>query len=246
MDIPKYYEDGGKVAGLDFQQREAGARKIVSLLGPDKVVLEFGSGASTVFYPQFAKKWISIESCREWFDIIKPKVPANVEMISAERTHSNEYMPPEKDIEEAKKRYAFQDTEFEISKPYCMGKTKDFPVLQYLRHVDFVEAVKQIKEKVDLVFVDSRAKVFCALAAVSVLKPDGVIVVHDWSRSEYRPLLDYFEMVEAIEPPAGDLVVLKPKKMAAKPKKTAKKKLPPTPEVSLQLPKKKKARKKKA
>jgi len=215
MDIPKYYDQGGNVNGLDFFQKESAAKLLMSLLKPVMTVLEFGAGASTAFYSKLVKKWISIEGCRAWFDIIKPKVPKNVEMISVEQTHPYEYMPPKEDIVAAKLLHHFSDTEVEVSKPYQTGKVKDWPVIQYLRFFDFVNAAKQIKEKVDVVLVDGRARVFSALAAAEVLKPGGLVVVHDWSRAEYAPLLEFFDVVQEIKPPEGDMAVLKPKAKAS-------------------------------
>ena len=65
---------------------------------------------------------------------------------------------------------------------------------------------------VDLVLVDGRFRVACALAGVPRLAPDGVILVHDfWPRAAYRgPLMRHFEVVAS----AGTLVLLSPRRPA--------------------------------
>ena len=63
---------------------------------------------------------------------------------------------------------------------------------------------------VDLVLVDGRFRVACALAGLSRLDPDAVLLVHDfWDRASYRaPLLRHFDMLGS----AGTLVLLGPRR----------------------------------
>lgn len=62
---------------------------------------------------------------------------------------------------------------------------------------------------VDLVLVDGRFRVACALAGLPRLGADAVLLVHDfWDRASYRPpLLRHFEMLGS----AGTLVLLAPR-----------------------------------
>lgn len=48
-----------------------------SFLGPDKVVLEWGSGWSTHYLANTCKEVYSIESSKEWYDLIKSVLPEN-------------------------------------------------------------------------------------------------------------------------------------------------------------------------
>jgi predicted O-methyltransferase YrrM len=62
-------------------------------------------------------------------------------------------------------------------------------------------------EPFQLIFVDGRRRVECALWACAMLAHDGVILMHDWERPEYsilRPLIDIVE-------DHGDTVVFQPK-----------------------------------
>jgi hypothetical protein len=68
---------------------------------------------------------------------------------------------------------------------------------------------------VDLVLVDGRFRVACALAGVARLAADAVLLVHDfWSRAVYQgPLLRHFEVVGS----AGTLAMLAARRPADAP-----------------------------
>ncbi len=51
---------------------------IKSTLNPEHVMLEWGSGGSTVYFPQFVKEYYSIEHDLEWYEKICEKIPSNV------------------------------------------------------------------------------------------------------------------------------------------------------------------------
>jgi len=56
----------------------------------------------------------------------------------------------------------------------------------------------------DLIFIDGRRRVECALAAMLILKPTGVILLHDASRKAYTQLLK--PHIEVLEHRADTLV----------------------------------------
>lgn len=51
---------------------------ITSYLENSNVMLEWGSGGSTIYFPQFVKHYISIEHDMGWYNEIKPHVSNNV------------------------------------------------------------------------------------------------------------------------------------------------------------------------
>ena len=65
----------------------------------------------------------------------------------------------------------------------------------------------------DLVLVDGRFRIACALAAHARLTPDGLLAIHDyWSRRAYQEALgDFFETIGA----AGTMALLKPRPVEA-------------------------------
>tara|TARA_R110000796_G_scaffold152865_1_gene269249 strand:+ start:4784 stop:6496 length:1713 start_codon:yes stop_codon:yes gene_type:complete len=52
---------------------------IVSNLNPSHIMLEWGSGGSTVKFPKYVKKYYSIEHDIGWFDDVKKEIPSNVD-----------------------------------------------------------------------------------------------------------------------------------------------------------------------
>lgn len=47
---------------------------IQKYLKPDHVMLEWGSGGSTVYFPKFVREYFSIEHNREWFDAVSKEL----------------------------------------------------------------------------------------------------------------------------------------------------------------------------
>lgn len=65
-------------------------------------------------------------------------------------------------------------------------------------------AIKKSKVKPDLILVDGRFRVACA---ISSLYFNAFVLVHDFDRWHYRPVLDYYDVVEYAE----TLIVLRRK-----------------------------------
>ncbi|GMI55572.1 hypothetical protein ScalyP_jg1492 [Parmales sp. scaly parma] len=82
----------------------------------------------------------------------------------------------------------------------------------YAEFKDYVEVPAKWGRKFDVVIVDGRARVPCARSVVrnSLLASNGVVVVHDWERTQYKPLLDQFQLVQEDTADARHLGVLRP------------------------------------
>jgi hypothetical protein len=57
-------------------------------------ILEFGSGNSTLFFAERAKKVISFEHSRDWHLKILKKIPANVELTITSSLSAKDYLKP--------------------------------------------------------------------------------------------------------------------------------------------------------
>ena len=60
-------------------------------LSPIHSVFEFGSGNSTYFYAKYARKVVSVEHDKEWYDKIIESKPENAELIFCELIRDGEY-----------------------------------------------------------------------------------------------------------------------------------------------------------
>jgi hypothetical protein len=92
-----------------------------------------------------------------------------------------------------------------------IGPTKEFgnPTNRSKSHLwkNYANAFQNRKENTDLVLIDGRFRVACALTVCLEL-PTSTVIVHDFNnRLHYHCILPYFDFIESID----TLVVLKPK-----------------------------------
>lgn len=73
---------------------------------------------------------------------------------------------------------------------------------------DYVGAVSFFNVSTfDAVFVDGRARVACAEAALLYMSQKSVLFIHDWERDYYRPILQWYTEIKS----AGRMGVLQKK-----------------------------------
>ena len=154
---------------------------LCSVLKPSQDVLEWGSGGSTLFYSKFVKSWNSIEHDLAWAKQVSQKKIPNVVYHSV-------------------------PVEWDISKWCCSDGT-------YEEFKEYVEYPKSLNRKFDVVLVDGRARVACAYSVIrnNLLKPNGVVIIHDWEREYYKEVLKSFNIVAEDVSSVRHLGVLAPK-----------------------------------
>ena len=136
-------------------------------LNEAKVVVEYGSGASTIHIGNRLRDWgslVSVEHDPEWFakvgGFLEDQNLDNVTLLLREPKTGKTIRPWQR----------FSDREM----------------------ADYVTAPRsEVGEgTADLVFVDGRQRINCALEAVKLLKSGGLLMVHDfWPRFRYRARL---------------------------------------------------------
>jgi hypothetical protein len=124
-------------------------------------VLEWGGGHSTYFYARRLPKgstWHSVEHDRTWF--------ANIESQSrpADGATLNLHLVPN-------------------SGPYREGI--DDGDMDSFR--DYIVFPRRLGARFQFILVDGRARIECLREGWRLLTPDGIMVLHDGERSEYRP-----------------------------------------------------------
>lgn len=137
---------------------------------PGDTVVEWGSGGSTLLFAQRvgeAGKVVSVEYQKRWYD----KVNLQLKKCRLNGRSSVIYEPPRPERQ--------QDSAFQLM-PKQMDRYVRSPISDGL-----VEG-----ESVDVVFVDGRQRVRCALMAAKLLKTGGILMIHDfWCRAKYRSRL---------------------------------------------------------
>jgi hypothetical protein len=139
---------------------------IEKYLNPNVVMMEWGSGGSTVEFSPKVKEYYSVEHNWEWYNTVKNAVPQNVTLFYKE------------------------------AKPL----PEDYSQAEYKHYGDYLDVVYQIGKKFDVVLIDGRARRLCALKVIPYLKPDSIVIIHDWClRPMYHCVLDYYDVVDKID-----------------------------------------------
>lgn len=158
---------------------------LFSLLKPDMLVLEWGSGSSTKEISSRVKKLYSIEHNYNWYNTVLSQI---------NRHTCNLYNIPRNKKERPGHDGTYNDYEDYINFPSRI--------------------VKNSGSKFDLILVDGRARVECAREALNLLKEGGSILIHDIFNPDHkcdRP--EYFEVLNFLHPVAGEYALwqFKPK-----------------------------------
>jgi hypothetical protein len=176
----------GKSVMMDFHSVE----QMCELLGDhrDKDVLEWGCGGSTLFFSQFARSWISIEHDASFGEKVSQYagdhgLPVKVELVG-KRPSSSSAAPP--------------TTTTTLYRNYT-----DAPVIHHPGR------------KYDIVLDDGIERVDCADSVLlnNLLKPGGVLVIHDFERKAYHAVFDRgWTLVKLINTDRRHLAILQTKK----------------------------------
>lgn len=152
-------------------------------------VVEFGSGGSTFQYfrrPQI-EVVVTVESDPEWLARLRAHP-----MLAAEEA-SGRWVPIHGDIGPTKQ------WGYPVDGARAQGMAGNYHAAVWRDHPGLY----------DLVLVDGRFRIACALQAIPFVKPRGVVMIHDFdSRPGYAALLKFFDEVAHVD----QLIVLKPRR----------------------------------
>jgi hypothetical protein len=77
---------------------------------------------------------------------------------------------------------------------------EDYSQAEYKHYKEYLDVVYEIGDKFDVVLIDGRARRLCALKVIPYLKPDSIIIIHDWcTRPSYYCVLDYYDLVDKVD-----------------------------------------------
>jgi len=181
---------------------------------PDSIMLEWGSGGSTVLFPKYVKTYISIEHNLDWYIDVRDKLHlAGLENIKQIL------------IDMPKGRYEVYDAFYNKWKDYLhlVSKEEDnnLPDLDdcispHARYIwnEYVCSIDTIGVKCyDYILIDGRARIECAYKALDYISTDSVVFIHDFfKRERYHPVLKYYDVVDKVDNTLQTIVALKKKK----------------------------------
>lgn len=143
-------------------------------------VLEWGSGRSTVYFSNLLMErgkqffWNSLEYDREYF-------LGSLEPVLAESAQFS------KSEEDGRIVFASQNIRIDVFdygklSPFLREQAKD----RLVSMDDYIGLPARLGNKFDVVLVDGRKRRLCTLEAKELLKPGGVVIVHDAYRPYYH------------------------------------------------------------
>ena len=166
-------------------------------------VLEWGSGGSTLYFPQIVNHYVSIEHDHSWYDKIKLDISDNVEFYHVP-THDIKF---DDDLDENafdilegnEDWYNRHGSEIRTEDEKTYWNTRGR--LDWHCYMDYIRYPLNLTHRnYDIILVDGRARAMCAYVALSLLKVDGYLLFHDFMiREYYHGILNYFELVNYID-----------------------------------------------
>lgn len=152
--------------------------RIQKYLDKNTVMLEIGSGNSTLYFSKLVKKLYSLENNIEWFNEVNKQV-LNQDNIT----------------------YTLRISNFKNYKPTIPGKDQTYEMFK--DYLDYLDLNNFNNNKFDLVFNDGQVRRICNLKAFDILKDDGYLIIHDFFNNSnlniewnLRILLKYYNIVE--------------------------------------------------
>jgi hypothetical protein len=158
----------------DIKKEEADFLK--SFLNNGQTVLEWGSGWSTLEFSKYVKEYYSIEHDIVWYE--------RVSALAEEKTKVY-FVPP-------------QTPDFKWA-PYVPAKE---PVFR--SYIKYSETLASLGKKFDIVFIDGRARLFCAIEALNYLNETAVVFIHDFNRPRYWDVIKKYRIIDIV----GNMVAL--------------------------------------
>ena len=177
-----------------------------SYLDDSKVVLEYGCGGSTLEYSKLVKKYISIENVERWYNQINKSTSDNTFMyLESPKESSDEDL--EKNAESLLSG-RYNQGGMSGNAPSWNATSSSFNHMdkrdghEWHTLINYVnKPIELIDEygKFDIVLVDGVAREFCAYRAKDLIKDDGLIFFHDFKRTQYHGVLNFYEIVEQVD-----------------------------------------------
>jgi len=169
--------------------------KAESYIRGKQKMLEWGSGGSTIYFPQLVDHYISIEHDLGWYNKIKPNIHSNTEFYHVP-IHENKFDEELDSI--AHEIYTPDITDAIVRDGISYWNTRgDF---DWHCGMDYIKKPLELGYDYDVILVDGRCRAMCACVAKNLLKDGGYLLFHDFNnRIYYSGILKYYEIVDTVE-----------------------------------------------
>lgn len=165
--LKKSVETGMSLGRPMMRHREIDIIEEVLINKKPKMCLEWGSGYSSLYFPKMldgGAKWFSIEHDIDWHSKINNLVSnaGKEALASLEGVSFYNIQPDNPSL-----------------KGSCYGGTNGY---EFRSYIHFPEQLG----KFDFILVDGRRRVWCLLAALQMIKDDGIVILHDANVTRYH------------------------------------------------------------
>lgn len=167
-----------------------------SYLKQHHVMLEWGSGYSTLRFSQQVAEYYSIEHDKMWSDKIRPQISGNVHY----------YYTGGATLPGPKKRTAPGYRADKWHRP-APSWDKIGGSLRSRQFKNYIHTVDHIDRTFDIVFIDGRARCECAKQVITHTTPTTLIFFHNWNRPFYQIILKRYNLIKKVQ----TMALLKPK-----------------------------------
>tara|TARA_R110002153_G_scaffold252980_1_gene410897 strand:+ start:844 stop:1455 length:612 start_codon:yes stop_codon:yes gene_type:complete len=158
---------------------------IEKYLNETDVMLEYGSGGSTLHFSKYVDKYYSIEHNEEWFRNVNSNIQSNSNIIynHVKANYSGEDVGSligkqnltQKQIDTILQEYPLCEENSQYS---CVGRYSQFT--DYINYIDKLNV-----EQFDKVLIDGRARTVCAYKILPYLHKGSVVFIDDFFRLSY-------------------------------------------------------------
>ncbi len=142
---------------------------IEKYLKSSDTMIEWGAGGSTLYFSKRTKFYVSIEDSKIWYKRVLKAINKEPDL---------------------KKKVVILNIKSNEAKSFP-SKRSEF--------IDYIEIVKKLNHKWDKVLIDGRARVHCGKEVKPYLKKKSIIFLHDFQRSKYESLFEYYELIESVD-----------------------------------------------
>ena len=172
---------------------------MMKYINEDSIMLEYGSGGSTLYFPKYVKEFYSIEFYEDFYNIIKSRM--NFDNVHYHLVPPNQF--------KADEVLSMEDSD--ITEEKYLELKKKWPhhtehnIKRYWQFRDYVDHIHKLGvKKFDVVLVDGRARGWCATNCLDYIDENGIVFIDDFNfrENEYfgpTEQEDFFKMFELVE-----------------------------------------------
>ena len=186
---------------------------VISYLRPTSIMLEWGSGGSTITFSKCVKYYYSIEHNLDWYvDVRKDLVDKNIENVGHYLScHPKGRAEVYGEFFDKWKDYLVevsQEENNDITNLLDYYDIKDQFI--WKNYVDFVDNLGL--SYFDFMLIDGQSRVNCAKKALKYIDKNSVVFIHDYfKRPQYHAVEQDYEIIGGVEDTLQTIVALKPK-----------------------------------